>query len=126
MTQHVVNDRRLGGNHTSSGKIVAMVPGRKQNQLLRGCAADASPVGPGLKECVIKYLFSYFSTKTYVVGAQKNCLNETVLLSTQNKCLNLWLRKYSQFYAQDFCVSVNLCNNNLNIPASYPESVNLF
>ena len=25
-----------------------------------------------------------FSTKTYVVGAQKNCLNETVLLSTQN------------------------------------------
>ena len=28
--------------------------------------------------------FSYFSTKTYVVGTQKNRLNETVLLSTQN------------------------------------------
>ena len=28
-------------------------------------------------------LFSYFSTKTYVVGTQKNCLNETVLLSTK-------------------------------------------
>ena len=27
-------------------------------------------------------LFSYFSTKTYVVGAQKNCLNETVLLGS--------------------------------------------
>ena len=26
--------------------------------------------------------FSYFSTKTYVVGTQKNRLNETVLLST--------------------------------------------
>ena len=26
----------------------------------------------------------YFSSKTYVVGTQKNCLNETVLLSTQN------------------------------------------
>ena len=26
---------------------------------------------------------SYFSTKTYVVGTQKNCLNETVFLSTQ-------------------------------------------
>ena len=26
---------------------------------------------------------SYFSTKTYVVGTQKNRLNETVLLSTQ-------------------------------------------
>ena len=29
---------------------------------------------------------SYFSTKTYVVGAQKNRLNETVLLSTQDIC----------------------------------------
>ena len=41
------------------------------------------------------YFFFYFSTKTYVVGTQKNCLNETqknclnetVLLSTQNTCL---------------------------------------
>ena len=33
-------------------------------------------------------LFSYFSTKTYVVGTQKNRLNETVLLSTLNICLN--------------------------------------
>ena len=32
--------------------------------------------------------FSYFSTKTYVVGTQKNRLDETVLLSTQNTCLN--------------------------------------
>ena len=33
---------------------------------------------------VTKIYFSYFSTKTYVVGTQKNRLNETVLLSTQN------------------------------------------
>ena len=33
-----------------------------------------------------KKLFSYFSTKTYVVGNQKNRLNETVLLNTQNIC----------------------------------------
>ena len=26
----------------------------------------------------------YFSTKTYIVGTQKNRLNETVLLSTRN------------------------------------------
>ena len=39
------------------------------------------------KECVPKKN-SYFSTKTYVVGTQKNRLNETVLLSTQNTCLN--------------------------------------
>ena len=38
--------------------------------------------------------FLYFSTQTYVVGTQKNCLNETerVLLSTQNACLNGWIR----------------------------------
>ena len=32
--------------------------------------------------------FFYFSTKTYVVGTQKNRLDGTVLLSTQNTCLN--------------------------------------
>ena len=29
---------------------------------------------------------SYFSTKTRLVGTQKNRLNETVLLSIQNMC----------------------------------------
>ena len=33
-------------------------------------------------------LFSYFSTKTYVVSTQKNHLIATVLSSTQNTCLN--------------------------------------
>ena len=33
-------------------------------------------------------LFFYFSTKTYVVVTQKNCLKEAVLMSTQNTCLN--------------------------------------
>ena len=36
------------------------------------------------EECVFENYFSYFSTKTYVVGTQKNRLNETVLFSTQN------------------------------------------
>ena len=31
-----------------------------------------------------KKLFSYFSTETYIVGTQKNRLNETDLLITQN------------------------------------------
>ena len=39
-------------------------------------------------ECVMVCLSSYFLTKIYVVGAQNNRLNETVLLSTQNTCLN--------------------------------------
>ena len=38
-----------------------------------------------LRVCNKNY-FSYSSTETYVVGTQKNRLNETVLLSTQNIC----------------------------------------
>ena len=44
-------------------------------------------------ECVIENKFSYYSTKTYVVGTQKNLLDEAVLLFTQNKCWKLWIRK---------------------------------
>ena len=32
----------------------------------------------------LKNYFSYFSSKTYVVGSRKNRLNETVLMSTKN------------------------------------------
>ena len=48
----------------------------------------------------------YFSTKTYVVGTQKNrlILDETVLLSTQNICLNTWVRKYLQFKMKIFVI----------------------
>ena len=43
---------------------------------------------PGLKRSVrTRNYFSYFSTK-YVVCSQKNRLDETVLLNTQNLCLN--------------------------------------
>ena len=36
-----------------------------------------------VKSAYPKRYFSYFSANTYVVGTQKNRLNETVLLSTQ-------------------------------------------
>ena len=39
------------------------------------------------------------------MGTKKNCLNETVPLSTQNKCLKLGVRKYLQFYAKKVCLS---------------------
>ena len=39
------------------------------------------------------------------MGTQKNRLNETVLLSTQNMCLKLRVRKYLQFHAEKFCLS---------------------
>ena len=43
----------------------------------------------------------------YVVGTQKNRLNEMALLRTQNTCQNLWVGKYIQFYAEIF-VYLNL------------------
>ena len=36
--------------------------------------------------CAKLIIRTYFSTKTYVVGTQKNRLNETVILRTQNIC----------------------------------------
>ena len=45
-------------------------------------------------------LFLYFLFKTYVVGTQKNRLNETDFLSAQNTYLNLFVRIYLQFYAK--------------------------
>ena len=41
-------------------------------------------IRPLVKSVYRKIIFLKFSTKKYVVGAQKNRLNETVLLSTQN------------------------------------------
>ena len=57
----------------------------KQDQI-SGSKLFAKIQAPRL-ECVPENYFSYFSTKTYVVGTQKNRLDETVLLSTQNTCL---------------------------------------
>ena len=42
---------------------------------------------PQDKSALLK-ITSNFSTKTFVVGTQKNRLNGTVLLDTQNTCLN--------------------------------------
>ena len=48
----------------------------------------SSKSGLQIRECVPENYFSYFSTKTsYVVGTQKNRLDETCLLSTQNICI---------------------------------------
>ena len=38
------------------------------------------------------------------MGTQKNRLDETVLLSTQNICPKIWVRIYLQFYAVNFCL----------------------
>ena len=45
------------------------------------------------------YIFFYPSVLTYVLGAQKNCLIETVLLSTNNICFGWEIRKINFRYA---------------------------
>ena len=62
--------------------------------------------------------FSYFSTITYVVSTQKNCLNEAVLLSTQNLCLNCRVRKYLQFYAKCFSLTGPMIKSATHISLS--------
>ena len=45
------------------------------------------------------YIVSYPSVLTYVLGAQKNRLSETVLLSTHNVCFGREIRKLNFRYA---------------------------
>ena len=54
-------------------------------------------------------LFFFFknlvSQPKQMLWVLKRNVDELVLLSTQNMCLNSWVRKYSQFCAQEFCLS---------------------
>ena len=43
--------------------------------------------------------FSHFSSKTYFVGTQKNRLNKTVLLTTQNICFELMAKKIINIFS---------------------------
>ena len=47
----------------------------------------------------------FFSTKTYVVGTQKNHLNEMGLFSTHTILKLVGIRKYLQLYAKKLCLS---------------------
>ena len=51
-----------------------------------------------------KLVFLFLNQNIYVVGSQKNHLDETVLLSTQNTCLNGWPRKESHFKLKKFTI----------------------
>ena len=52
--------------------------------------------------------------KRYVVGSQKNHLNEIILLSTQNICLIRWVRNYLQYYALIFCLFKPMIMGHVN------------
>ena len=61
----------------------------------------------------VKY-FSYFSTKTYVVGTHKKCLNEALLMSTHNI-----IKKYTNSFMLEkgslFITMMDLIVYELNI-----------
>ena len=43
-------------------------------------------IGKHFQRKIVKSIFAYLSVLTFVMGAQKNRLNRTVLLSTNNIC----------------------------------------
>ena len=82
-------------------------------------------------ECVLENYFLYFSSKTYVVDTQKSRLNETVLLCTQNTCLNEWVRKSlkvrhiagpGQFTDRLLIISADAKGNDSMIPFKIKET----
>ena len=57
--------------------------------------------GLHLSRPLLENYFLYFSSKTYFVGTNKNRLNETILLSTQNTCFYGLVRILLQFYVKN-------------------------
>ena len=75
--------------------------------------------GPQIRLCNWK-LFSYFSTKTYVEGTQKNRLNETVLFSIQTICLNWWVRKVIAIFHWNFLLNWPYAFTHVRIRSQLP------
>ena len=67
--------------------------------------------GLQIRVCNQKLIF-LFLNKTYVVGTQKNPLNETVLLSTKKHMFKLMAKKIFTILHPIFCLSGGLINNN--------------
>ena len=69
----------------------------------------------------------FLARSLYVAGTQKNRLNETVLLSTQNTCLNKWVRKLLKFYANKIPLSgpmmlvLTICKRRTSNECRYDE-----
>ena len=68
----------------------------------------------------MEHYFSYFSTITYVMGTQKNHLNERVLMSTQNmlkligKKITIILRLKMSF-SEPMAFSACVCDKYQNL-----------
>ena len=101
-TRPFITERLLMGrkesNQTNKCYFEAIVNNTWPTTLCIMCSGELKIKSPRTGVHVIrpqdKTVFSYFSTKTYVVGAQKNRLDEVVLLCTQNKCFKVVDKKY--------------------------------
>ena len=77
----------VGTSQTSDKEIkspnedILSAPEEKERNLMRQRSIH---IGKHLQRKIV--IFAYLSVLTFVLGAQKNCLNETVLLSIQNIC----------------------------------------
>ena len=61
--------------------------------------------GPQIRVRNWKLFFLFLNQNICCGYSKKKRLNETVLLRTQNTCLNWWIRKQSQFYDVNFCLT---------------------
>ena len=61
---------------------------------------------PLVLECAPKKCFLFLNQNIYVVGPQKNRLNETVLLSTQNIMLQFMDKKILSFFVIIFMLTI--------------------
>ena len=76
--QDIKETKRYGGTHGWTDNVKTVYP------LQTKFAGGIIMAHTNIKECITEKQFSKFSTVAYVVGNQKNSLNETVLLSTKN------------------------------------------
>ena len=64
--------------------------------VVKGAAAENND------NITLKNYFSYFSSKTNVVGSQKKRLDEAILLSTSKMCFDWWVRKKDNFMIKNY------------------------
>ena len=85
---------------------------KRVQQVIIEAPIEAS-IGLDKQKLTLKFeMFSYTSVLTYVLGAQKNRLIETVLLSTHSLCFDLEIRKicYALFTKGLFDLNVFIAN----------------
>ena len=76
----------------------------------------------GLKiECASENYYFHFSTKTYIVATQKNRLNETVLLSTQNRWIVISFSDKYAFGPPDRVCKWKKIISHQNICCEHPQ-----